>query len=82
MDKVIDGELSLMDFVKQGKIELIDVNEENNLQIAFSGEDLLHACYTHLEIDPFSIYGVVGSLVPFPHHNQSPRNAFQCAMGK
>lgn len=26
--------------------------------------------------------GVVSGLIPFPHHNQSPRNTYQCAMGK
>ena len=38
--------------------------------------------YSHLEIDPASILGAVVGLVPFPHHNQSPRNTYQCAMGK
>eukprot|EP01054_Gregarina_sp_Poly1_P001598 Gregarina_sp_Poly_1__1597@NODE_1403_length_4216_cov_48_957339_g934_i0_p2_GENE_NODE_1403_length_4216_cov_48_957339_g934_i0NODE_1403_length_4216_cov_48_957339_g934_i0_p2_ORF_typecomplete_len493_score55_84RNA_pol_Rpb2_6/PF00562_28/7_9e129RNA_pol_Rpb2_7/PF04560_20/3_5e32_NODE_1403_length_4216_cov_48_957339_g934_i020743552 len=37
---------------------------------------------THLEIDPLTIMGVVSGLVPYPHHNQSPRNTYQCAMGK
>jgi DNA-directed RNA polymerase III subunit RPC2 len=37
---------------------------------------------THLEIAPFSILGVVTGLIPYPHHNQSPRNTYQCAMGK
>ena len=26
--------------------------------------------------------GVVAGLIPYPHHNQSPRNTYQCAMGK
>ena len=37
---------------------------------------------THLEIEPFTILGVVAGLIPYPHHNQSPRNTYQCAMGK
>lgn len=37
---------------------------------------------THLEIEPFTILGVCAGLIPFPHHNQSPRNTYQCAMGK
>ena len=37
---------------------------------------------THLEIDPYSILGFVAGLIPYPHHNQSPRNTYQCAMGK
>ena len=38
--------------------------------------------YTHCEIHPSAILGVCGSVVPFPDHNPSPRNTFQCAMGK
>lgn len=29
-----------------------------------------------------TILGVVAGVIPFPHHNQSPRNLFQCSMGK
>jgi DNA-directed RNA polymerase beta subunit len=35
-----------------------------------------------MEIDPLTILGIVVGLVPYPHHNQSPRNTYQCAMGK
>ena len=35
-----------------------------------------------MEIDPVSLLGIVASLIPYPHHNQSPRNTYQCAMGK
>ena len=37
---------------------------------------------THLEIGPFTLLGAVAGLIPYPHHNQSPRNTYQCAMGK
>ena len=38
--------------------------------------------YTHCEIHPSSIFGILASCIPFPEHNQSPRNTYQCAMGK
>ena len=38
--------------------------------------------YTHSEIHPSTIFGVLASCIPFPQHNQSPRNTYQCAMGK
>ncbi|CAG8564214.1 2730_t:CDS:10, partial [Acaulospora colombiana] len=38
--------------------------------------------WTHCEIHPSMILGVAASLIPFPDHNQSPRNTYQSAMGK
>ena len=38
--------------------------------------------YTHCEIHPSTIFGVLASCIPFPEHNQSPRNTYQCAQGK
>merc|ERR1712100_297332 len=38
--------------------------------------------YTHCEIHPSMILGICGSIIPFPDHNQSPRNTYQSAMGK
>ncbi len=38
--------------------------------------------YTHCEIHPSTIFGVLASCIPFPDHNQAPRNTYQCAMGK
>lgn len=38
--------------------------------------------HTHCEIHPSMILGVCASIIPFPDHNQSPRNTYQSAMGK
>ena len=38
--------------------------------------------FTHCEIHPAMIFGVCASIIPFPDHNQSPRNTYQSAMGK
>ncbi|KAJ2700574.1 DNA-dependent RNA polymerase II, partial [Coemansia spiralis] len=38
--------------------------------------------WTHCEIHPSMILGICASIVPFPDHNQSPRNTYQSAMGK
>lgn len=72
---------SFSDLVRDGKIEYLDVNEESNCNIAFGPSDIKEDT-THIEISEFTILGYVASLVPFPHHNQSPRNTYQCAMGK
>lgn len=75
------GKLSFMELVGKGVVEFLDTNEENNTLIAMN-EAACEATTTHMEIEPFTILGVVAGLIPFPHHNQSPRNTYQCAMGK
>lgn len=69
------------DFLAAGLIEYLDVNEENDSHIALYERDITSAT-THLEIEPFTLLGAVAGLIPYPHHNQSPRNTYQCAMGK
>ncbi|MDA4133791.1 MAG: hypothetical protein OK454_11820, partial [Thaumarchaeota archaeon] len=81
-----------------GLVEYVDTDEEECSMIAMSPGDLFHdrvdpegeeerpvsycSTYTHCEIHPSMILGVCASLIPFPHHNQSPRNTYQSAMGK
>ncbi|ELA40928.1 uncharacterized protein VICG_02017 [Vittaforma corneae ATCC 50505] len=72
---------SFSDLINEGKIEYLDINEENNCMIAFTASEI-NENTTHLEISEFAILGYIAGLVPFPHHNQSPRNTYQCAMGK
>ncbi|KAL0117470.1 hypothetical protein PUN28_010353 [Cardiocondyla obscurior] len=72
---------SFEDFLYSGLIEYLDVNEENDSLIACT-ESEINADTTHLEIAEFAVLGVCAGLVPYPHHNQSPRNTYQCAMGK
>ena len=81
MQQLAEGLTNFYDFLKSGLIEYLDVNEENNSFIAVREENITPQI-THLEIEPFTIFGVIAGLVPFPHHNQSPRNTYQCAMGK
>lgn len=75
------GNISFDDFLRRGLVEYLDVNEENDSYIALYESNIVPAT-THLEIEPFTILGAVAGLIPYPHHNQSPRNTYQCAMGK
>ena len=54
--------------MREGIIEYLDVNEENNAFIAMN-EEAVREATTHMEIDPFTILGVVAGLIPYPHHN-------------
>ncbi|KKY25419.1 putative dna-directed rna polymerase iii polypeptide [Diplodia seriata] len=75
------GTMEFDDFLSRGLVEYLDVNEENDSNICIYEKDLKEH-HTHLEIEPFTILGAVAGLIPYPHHNQSPRNTYQCAMGK
>ncbi len=67
--------------VANGYIEYIDTEEEETTMIAMFPDDV-QRYHTHCEIHPSMILGVCASIVPFPDHNQSPRNTYQAAMGK
>ena len=75
------GKATFDDFLTHGIVEYLDVNEENDGLITIYEHQITQST-THLEIEPFTILGAVAGLIPFPHHNQSPRNTYQCAMGK
>ena len=82
----------LQELVLKGAIEYVDTEEEETTMIAMEIKDLENArlpdrvaysdTYTHCEIHPSMILGVCASIIPFPDHNQSPRNTYQSAMGK
>jgi DNA-directed RNA polymerase II subunit RPB2 len=64
-------------------IEYIDPGETEGCFIAMNHKDVLaDESKTHVEIHPSCILGSLASNIPFPDHNQSPRNAYQSAMGK
>jgi len=65
-------------------IEYIDADEQAWSMIATYPKDLSNKSYkfTHCEIHPSTIFGILASCIPFPEHNQSPRNCYQCAQSK
>ena len=90
-----NGQLEWLDLVIGNKvdkpiIEYLDVEECNMSMIAMRYIDLFKGFkgatyplrYTHLELDPSLILGVLACSIPFSNHNQAPRNTYQSAMGK
>ena len=80
--------------IEESIIEYIDPEEQAWSMLAMKPKDLLNTDYegknkgdnifkyTHCEIHPSTIFGVLASCIPFPEHNQSPRNTYQCAQAK
>ncbi|MBW0587731.1 hypothetical protein O181_127446 [Austropuccinia psidii MF-1] len=75
------SQMTFDNFLSQGLIKYLDFNKENDSYIALYEEDI-NQFTTHLEIEPATLLGAVAGLIPYPHHNQSPCNTYQCAMGK
>ena len=78
-------DMSLNHDIPDSIIEYIDPEEQNYSMIAMDGDKLdmvKQYKYTHCEIHPSTIFGILASCIPYPEHNQSPRNTYQCAMGK
>ncbi len=70
---------------KNHLVEYIDPGETESSYVAVWPADILEhtdRSYTHAEIHPSTILGTLASNIPFPDHNQSPRNSYQAAMGK
>jgi DNA-directed RNA polymerase II subunit RPB2 len=65
-------------------IEYLDPHESTNSLISVNINEYMSKKnnYTHCEIHPCLILGALASCIPFPHHNQAPRNTYQSAMGK
>jgi len=81
LDKITKKLVSWTDLIRMGVIELIDANEEENCFITFE-EKHVKKTHTHLEIFPSAILGAGASIIPYPEHNQSPRNTYESAMAK
>ncbi len=79
--QVLQNNLKWRDLLEQGIIELIDANEEENCLVAIDMHSL-NEKHTHLELITSVIFGVAASTIPYPEHNQSPRNSYESAMAK
>ena len=74
MEALASETITVRDLLRQGVVEYVDCNEENNTLIALTERELEIAIrqglenrtmrYTHLEVDAFSILGVVGGVIP------------------
>lgn len=76
----------LKDESTEGFLEYMDVDEIDNCMVAMFPRDLkrgikgttLPPKFTHCEIYPALINGVLAANIPFMDHNQAPRNCYQC----
>ena len=64
-------------------LEYIDVSEEESSLISMSIENVdKNKYYTHCEIEPSTILGIMGNSVIYPEHNPCARNLFSCGQSR
>ena len=68
--------------IQKNIIKYVDNNEIQSKVVAFNQHELKKYKNDYCEIAPAMMLGVMGSIIPWPDHNQSPRNCYQAAMGK
>ena len=70
--------------IEESVIEYIDPLEQSWSMIAMNNKELhdynsnIIRNYTHREIHPSTIFGILASCIPFSEHNQAPRLTYQC----
>ena len=62
-------------------VDYVDPSETEVIRVAMTPAEITKS-HTHCEIHPTLILGHMASSIPLSDHNQSPRNTYQCAMGK
>ena len=64
------------------ELDYVGPLEQPYMSIACTEPEIISNESTHVEYDPTNILSIVANLTPFSDFNQSPRNMYQCQMGK
>ena len=75
----------ILDFfeINRGIIDYIDTSESESALIATKPSELKsHKYFTHCEIEPSLLLGVMGNSIIYPESNQLPRNVFSCGQSR
>ncbi|BAP72330.1 DNA-directed RNA polymerase I subunit RPA2 [Kluyveromyces marxianus] len=64
------------------KEDIVGPFEQVYMNIAVTPEEIENNIHSHVEFSPTNILSILANLTPFSDFNQSPRNMYQCQMGK
>lgn len=64
--------------LSSGSVQYVDCSETEHSVIAMKPEMLSKQFCDYCEIHPSTMLGIMGVMIPFPDHSQSPRNCYQC----
>ncbi|KAI8978122.1 hypothetical protein BDB01DRAFT_800873 [Pilobolus umbonatus] len=69
-------------YLGNGKTDMIGTFEQVYMDIACMDDEIIPGITTHQEFSPTNILSIIANQTPFSDFNQSPRNMYQCQMGK
>ncbi|KAK3310002.1 uncharacterized protein B0T15DRAFT_406720 [Chaetomium strumarium] len=69
-------------YLPLGKEDFVGPHEQPYMSIACTEGEVIPGDSTHVEFDPTNILSILANMTPFSDFNQSPRNMYQCQMGK
>ncbi|CCE64264.1 hypothetical protein TPHA_0H00540 [Tetrapisispora phaffii CBS 4417] len=64
------------------KEDIVGPFEQVYMNIAVTPQEIQNNVHSHVEFTPTNILSILANLTPFSDFNQSPRNMYQCQMGK
>jgi len=64
------------------KLDYVGPFEQPFMSIACTEPEIVSGDSTHVEYHPTNILSIIANMTPFSDFNQSPRNMYQCQMGK
>lgn len=68
--------------VERERIKMINSKKNEGTEIVNRYDDNTYIKYTHCELHPSLLLGVIAANIPHPEHNQGPRNIFQYNQGR
>jgi DNA-directed RNA polymerase II subunit RPB2 len=75
----------ILEFFERNRaiVDYVDTSEEESALIAITANNInSNKYYTHCEIEPSLIFGVMGNCIVYPESNQFPRNCFSCGQSR
>ncbi|THV08193.1 DNA-directed RNA polymerase I polypeptide 2 [Dendrothele bispora CBS 962.96] len=69
-------------YLANGKDDSVGPFEQVYMNIAVKPDEIEDGVTTHVEHNPTNFLSILANLTPFSDFNQSPRNIYQCQMGK
>ncbi|KAL2757164.1 hypothetical protein ACRALDRAFT_1049371 [Sodiomyces alcalophilus JCM 7366] len=62
--------------------DFVGPHEQPYMSIAVVEDEIISGETTHVEFEPTNMLSILANMTPFSDFNQSPRNMYQCQMGK